>query len=326
MGVMAKPQLMSAPESSASGRTLQTLDRTTVRTNCAKAKISSTHDRAFGQHLTDHCIHHVGCSQKPNLEDALKALSEPRARLSLCQVCDKDFEIFLQRHWKAKNEVEVVASVIPMIMGERDDNSPLAMNQRFGKLKTLTNDIIPSAKPDFAFGALRDDLDPDIRNELDQFITPGGDIPILPNFFLEIKGPDGRPAVAAQQARYDGAIGARAMHSLQNCMRNEPIYDGYPYTFSAKYQDGHLVLYTHHLTAPITNEGRPEYHMTHLKSYALTCDRRTFIQGATAIRNLCDLAKRYRDAFINEANSRHSKNATASGQDKTTHLNSSKLS
>lgn len=324
--MMAKPQLMSAPEFSVSGRTFQTLDRTTVRTKCAKAKISSTHDRAFGQHLTDHCIHHVGCSQKPNLEDVIKALSEPRTRLSLCQVCDKDFEIFLQRHWEAKNEAEVVASVIAMIMGEQEDSSPLAMNQRFGKLKTLTNDIIPSAKPDFAFGALRDDLHPDIRNELDQFIIPGGDIPILPNSFLEIKGPDGRPSVATGQARYDGAIGARGMHSLQNWMRTEPIYDGYPYSFSSTYQHGHLVLYTHHLTAPITPKGRPEYHMTHLKSYALTCDRKAFIQGVTAIRNLCDLAKHYRDAFINDANSRHSKNATASGQDNKAHLRSSKLS
>lgn len=325
--MMAKPQLMSALESPATGRAFQTLDRKTVRTKCAKAKISSTHDRAFGQHLTDHCIHHVGCSQKPNLEDVLKALSEPRTRLSLCQVCDKDFEIFLQRHWKAKNEAEVVASVIPMIMGEREETSPVAMNKMFRNLEPLTNTTrIPLAKPDVCYGALLDDLDPSIRSELDQLIIPGGGIPILPNFFLEVKGPDGRPVVANQQVRHDGAIGARGMHSLQNHLRKVPIYDESAYSFSSTYQDGHLVLFTHHLTAPTTPGGRPEYHMTQLRSYALTSDRETFIQGVTAIRNLCDLAKHYRDEFINDANSRHSENATAAGQDNKTGLRCPKTS
>lgn len=326
IGAIAKPQLMSALESSALGRAFHTLRQTTVRTNYAKAKISTTHDRAFGQHLTDHGIHHIGCSQKPNLRDVLKALSTPRKRLPLCQTCDKDFEIFMQRHLKAKNEAEVVASVIPMIMGEREETSPVAMNKMFRNLEPLTNTTIPSAKPDFCYGALPDDLDSSIRSELGQFIIPGRGIPILPNFFLEVKGPDGRPFVANQQARHDGAIGARGMHSLQNHLRKEPVYDDRAYSFSSTYQDGHLVLFSHHLTSPTISEGRPEYHMTQLKSYALTCDRKTFMQGVTAIRKLRDLAKLYRDKFINDANSRHSDNAIASGQVKKTGLATPKTS
>lgn len=313
MGAMAKQQLMGALKSSVMGWAFQILDRTTIRTKCTKAKISSTHDRAFEQHLTDHGIHHVGCSQKPNLEDVLKALSlsDPSTTLSLSQ----DFEIFLQRHRKAKDEAEVVASVIPIIMGDLDERSHLAINKMFRKLDSLTDDTIPSAKPDFCCGALPDDLHPSIRNELDRLIIPKGDTPILPNFFLEVKGPDGRPSVATRQARHDGAIGARAMHSLQNHMQDEPIYDDNVYAFSSTYQDGHLVLFAHHLTAPTTPGGRPEYHMTQVKSFALTSDTETFTKGVTAFRNLCDLAKRHRDASIKDANSRH---AIASGQGKNT--------
>ncbi|KAK1141289.1 hypothetical protein N8T08_009192 [Aspergillus melleus] len=41
------------------------------------------------------------------------------------------------------------------------------------------------------------------------------DRPITPNFFVEVNDKDGSPAVLSLQALYDGALGARAMHSLQ---------------------------------------------------------------------------------------------------------------
>lgn len=56
------------------------------------------------------------------------------------------------------------------------------------------------------------------------------DKPLAPSFFMEVKGPDGSAAVATRQARYDGALGSRAIHSLQNYNEEEPLYDGTPYT------------------------------------------------------------------------------------------------
>lgn len=35
------------------------------------------------------------------------------------------------------------------------------------------------------------------------------DKPVAPNFYLEVKEPDGLAAMAQRQACYDGAIGAR---------------------------------------------------------------------------------------------------------------------
>ncbi|EEH22025.2 hypothetical protein PABG_04236 [Paracoccidioides brasiliensis Pb03] len=41
---------------------------------------------------------------------------------------------------------------------------------------------------------------------------------------LEAKGPDGPLAVAIRQACYDGAPGARGMHSLQSCLQDGPTF------------------------------------------------------------------------------------------------------
>lgn len=130
---------------------------------------------------------------------------------------------------------------------------------------------------------------------------------MAPNFFVEAKGPDGSAAVMLRQARYDGAVGARGMHSLQNYGQEEPVYDGNAYTYSSTYHGGTgtLQIYAHHATAPAAEGKRPEYHMTQINSYAITGERQTFVQGATAFRNSRDLAKQHRDTFIGDANARY---------------------
>ncbi|KAH8783453.1 hypothetical protein F5883DRAFT_360602, partial [Diaporthe sp. PMI_573] len=119
-------------------------------------------------------------------------------------------------------------------------------------------------------------------------------VPVAPNFFLKAKGPNGSAAVARQQACYDGAYGARAMHS----------YDGNARTYSSTYHagTGTLQLYAHHVTGPTTPGGRPEYHMTQLRTFGMTDTRDAFVEGATAFRNLRDRAREHRDGFIAAAN------------------------
>lgn len=153
--MMAKQRLTSALPFSSASRVFQSFAQTTIRIKCTRTKISSTHDPAFDQHLTNHCIHHVGFSQKPTLETVLKELSVPRPALSLSsQACNELFENFRRSNWQAKNEKHVVACVIPIIMDECEETSSLVMNKRFGKLHPLTDATIPSAKPDFSYGAL----------------------------------------------------------------------------------------------------------------------------------------------------------------------------
>lgn len=129
---------------------------------------------------------------------------------------------------------------------------------------------------------------------------------MVPNFFLEVKDTNGGARVAKRQAGYDGAIGARAMHALQNYSVEEPAFDGNAYTYSSTYHagTGTLQLYAHHPTPPTAPGGRPEYHMTPLRGYALTSDIDTFRRGATAFRNARDLAQTHRDSLIQAANAK----------------------
>ncbi|KAL2255945.1 hypothetical protein VTK26DRAFT_2445 [Humicola hyalothermophila] len=144
--------------------------------------------------------------------------------------------------------------------------------------------------------------------------TKHAGVPVVPNLFLEAKGPGGGADIALRQALHDRAIGARAIHALQNYGAEEPAYDGNAYTYTSTYHagTGTLQLHAHHVTPPTAPGGRPEYHMTKLRGFDMTDSRETFVQGATAFRNARDSAQRYRDRFIQAANERaHQSDADA---------------
>lgn len=305
------PPLRSALRSFLKSQPNWATDPRSTTTQSVNSTMSSTHDLNFGTHLTLFNIHPVWESQEPNLEGVYGTLAAPRSSLSLPQFSTQSFRTFQKSNLQAKNELDILEDVLPTILGTRDTNWPIARDMLFSHLEQLTDGTIPSAKPDFAYGALSEQLNPTIRTALSHFIAPGPVIPIVPNFFLEVKGPNGSAAINTWQACYDGAIGARAMHQLQNYKQEEPIYNAKPCAFSSTYHDGTLKLYAHHLTAPATHGGRPEYHMFQVKAYALTSDLETFIQGATAYRNLRDLAKQLRDATIEYANARYQQDAAA---------------
>lgn len=149
-------------------------------------------------------------------------------------------------------------------------------------------------------------LNTDEEGNLNKLIIPTkhASAPVAPNFFLETKAPSGGADVGLRQALHNGAIGARAIHTLQNYGAEEPPFDGNAYSYSSTYHDGTLKLYAHHVTSPTVPGGRPEYHMTQVRGFAMTSDRETFVQGATAFRNARDLAQMYRDNFIQAANAK----------------------
>ncbi|KAL8290965.1 hypothetical protein RB600_006440 [Gaeumannomyces tritici] len=301
---------MSSPRGRATASTNPTTFTSASGTNKSKKSITVYHP-AFDQHLTDHSIYPLRKSRKPREDDRrdiTEALTVPRPSLSPSKFSDSAFEEFENATLEAKDEEAVKANVIPTIAGVRRADHPCARDTVFGNLDPLTDGCIARAKPDLYYGAHPEDLNPCIRGELSHHIVPSTteDKPLVPNFFTEIKGPDGSAAVMQRQARYDGAIGARGIHSLQNYGNDEPVYDGRPYTFSSTYHGGTgtLQLYTHHMTEPTTPGGRPEYHMAQAGSYAITHSRETFVQGATAFRNARDVAKQYRDSFIRAANER----------------------
>ncbi|RSM19190.1 hypothetical protein CDV31_001866 [Fusarium ambrosium] len=285
-----------------------------------KKKKSTPYNRDFDLHLTDHAIHPAWKSREPDLEDLTATLAVPRPSLSPSHFSDGAFKAFKKTNLRAKDEADVLANVIPTILGPSQTSRFCARDTVFTNLEPLTDGKIAAPKPDIYFGAYPDQLARSARNELAGHIVPSTmlDKPIAPNFFLEVKGPDGNAAVATRQARYDGAVGSRAMHSLQNYGEKEPKYDNNAHTFTSTYHDGQLKLYAHHVTAPATEGGRPEYHMTQLRTFGMTDTRETCVEGMGALRNTLDLAERRRNDFIRAANVRTTQMVAAAGQERTT--------
>lgn len=213
-----------------------------------------------------------------------------------------------------------MSTVIPIICGSTDTKIPNKQKVLFTELQPITNEDAVKPKPNFFDGAQLRDITLEVRKDVASTVIPTKhpSVPVAPNFFLEVKGPRGSPVVARRQACYAGAYGARAMSTMQAYdSETEPTYDGNAHTYSSTYCSGTLSLYAHHATAPTTFGGRPEYHMTQLRSFSMDT-RQTFIAGATAFRNARDLAKRHRDGFIQAANARASEAELVAAQDDVT--------
>jgi hypothetical protein len=281
----------------------------------SKSKKSTTpYDRGFEQKLVDGGVYPDEYeypdgrvpSPPDNWEEFNQRLMQPRPSLSPSQFSDEAFRKFKRANAHAFKEKQVTTSVIPIIEGEIRDAKCVAGDIPFTNLDHLTDGTLAPGKPDLFYGARPEQLDRRIRDELSGSIIPSTqeDLPMAPNFFLAVKGPDGSAAVAKRQACYDGALGARGMQSLQLYGQDEPVYNKNAYTITSTYHDGQLKMYTTHIIPPAGPGKPPEYQMTQLNTWGLTGNANTFRQGATAFRNGRDLAKEWRDKLVSAANER----------------------
>ena len=244
---------------------------------------------------------------KPNnWEEINKRLSQPRPSLSPSKFSEEAYEKFVQADAGAFKDKQVTTSVIPIIEGEVRDAKCVSGGILFNNLDHLTDGTLAPGDPDLYYGARPEQLDRRVRDELNGHIIPStqDDLPIAPNFFLAVKGPDGTAAVARRQACYHGALGARGIHSLQSYKQDDPVYSNNAYIITSIYNDGTLKMYTSHPIQPDSPGSRPEYYMNQLKAWAMTSDLETFRHGATAFRNARDWTKEKRDESINAANAK----------------------
>ncbi|KAI1820135.1 hypothetical protein F4861DRAFT_533893 [Xylaria intraflava] len=257
------------------------------------------YDWAFQQHLINHGI-----------------MERPRASLSPTHFTQEDFDAFMQADADASKEWQVMSAVIPIIEGEVEDGKCLSGQIPFSNLDCLTDNTLVAGNPDRYYGALLEQLNQQLQEKLNKRIIPSTqkDLPIAPNFFLAVKGPDGSLPVAARQACYDGALGARGMHSLQTYGKALE-FDNNAYTLTSTYQSGNLRMYTSHLVPPANPTARPEYVMTQVGAYALNHNHNSFRTGASAYRNARDWAKQTRDEAIQAANEAFARNASAHAPD-----------
>jgi hypothetical protein len=127
--------------------------------------------------------------------------------------------------------------------------------------------------------------------------------PLLPNFFVETKGPAGKPLEMKLQITQDLAAGARGMHEMQS-YGQEPVYDSNAYTIGATYHSGtgSLKLYAIHPTPLVDPNVQPEYHTTQIDSFDLTGNPNSCRQGIATFRNAQDGAREQMGNFITYAN------------------------
>ncbi|KAK5202398.1 hypothetical protein LTR47_011785 [Exophiala xenobiotica] len=134
-------------------------------------------------------------------------------------------------------------------------------------------------------GAQPSAIHPCVRSDLGPYIIPSKadtSRPAAPNFFVEGKSAQGRADVTKRQGQIDGAIGARAMHKLQNYRAAEPEHDNKAHSFSSTYHVGTSTLQHDPSSQASESPGEPRYHMIKLKGFDVTSDKETFVKGATA--------------------------------------------
>ncbi|KAF2419701.1 hypothetical protein EJ08DRAFT_621137 [Tothia fuscella] len=282
-------------------------NRSSALDSNTKATTYSSKDPAFEQKLIDNRIYTLAHDdvEPDNLEEIEETLKQRRRSLSHSRFSRKKFRHFRQQNNEAMTEAEVTSHVIPIIIGKANILS--GRNQQFNNLEPL-GDHISLPQPDYFNGSRLTDIQPKVRNELNHYIIPTSSQHrlALPNFFMEVKGPDGKLPEATRQVTQDLAAGARGMFKMQSYGLEEPVFDNKAYTFASSYHSGNgtLQLFAMHPTKPKTANSRPEYHTTLIDAYCLIGNADTCRQGITAWRNLLDLAEGMRVETIASANKR----------------------
>jgi len=241
---------------------------------------------------------------KPNNLHELKAcLSRSRSSQS-SEPGSPIFEEYQTLNNDAQSEMAVMIDVIPHLAGSLK-HVPHGYNTEF----TITehfNPVLSNPKPDVYFGTFAHHIDHKVRVDLKDYIQPTANpsLPMAPNFFLETKGPNGSVIVATRQAVYDGAIGAQAMHRLQNYDREVPIFDNNAYTMTSTYH-AEAGTYRVFATHPQQDDaGNTHYYTQEIKLYGMTSDAEEYGRGKTAMRNAREWTEQQRNRLIQMANER----------------------
>ena len=265
---------------------------------------SNAYDINFMTQLARVGVQPINREHEPaNIDEWKRRLAQPRAALSSENFSEGQHRKFLRAMDSAVGEGKVILQVFPTILGDAeylsDVNRPCNNWEAFGN----ANLVIP--QPDYLEGARQSAQNEEVRHRLGPIIMPFAayEALFLPNFFTEAKGLRGTLDVAQRQACYDGALGTRGMHVLQNVGSEETMFDENAYTITSTYLGGLLKLFLHHITPPKSSKSMPEYHMTPLKVWTLE-DYDSFREGVSWYQNARDVADEYRQQFLEAAEAR----------------------
>jgi hypothetical protein len=153
-------------------------------------------------------------------------------------------------------------------------------------LDHLTDGTLVPGNPNIYYGTRPEQLDRLVRDELSDYIISStrDDRPIAPSFFSAMKGPNGSETVAHRQASYNGALGARGMHSLPSYGQEETVFDNNTCKTTSIYTIGVLMMFTSHSSKPASPGNQREYFTNKLNIWWHDWQHSTFPTSATAYR------------------------------------------
>lgn len=251
--------------------------------------------------------HHVP-PEPTNLDQIEKALARRRKSLTSADAIELGHRCLVKCAREESERAWWMAGGPITMMGEHDHDFKWDAGVTFNNLEPLTKNLLIDGKPYIFDSASEEEVDESVLDGLNKLIVPTtyGLGPVAPNFFFETRRPNASSYVADLQAMHHGALGARAMHSLQNYGLESWVYDNRAYTLTSTYHGGTLKIYAHHVVASVSKgPGCSKYFMTEVGTYGIL-KRKGFVEGITAFRNARDLAKSLRDQLIQEANARAS--------------------
>ncbi|PQK14580.1 hypothetical protein BB8028_0005g01110 [Beauveria bassiana] len=242
-----------------------------------------------------------------NLPEINKILSERRNYLQPPGLDEADFISFANDN-NFPHRLEPMRAIIPTIIGPKTDEQ--VSEKRF-HIEPIGDIPFIHPAPDIFDCARRYDLHGDIYRGLYRRVIParvyaGKSDPAVPNWFLEARVYASNMEECKRRICFVSAYGARAMHALQNYGRRaeEKVYDGNAYTFSVVYvaESRCLEVFAHHMARAAN--GQEQYFMTKLCEFNMVESKDTFEKGIIAVRNVRDLARKYRGEVIKFANDR----------------------
>jgi hypothetical protein len=284
---------------------------TTTNTTTTATKSSRPKDANYQQKLIDGHAFPYGYKfpdgRKPPLpnewDELNRRLAQPRPSLSPSRFSGEEYEKFVEEDAGALNEDAVKDTVLPAMLRAMGASDGAQKNVLFTNMDPLVPGI-SQAKPDYYYGAPPELIHQQVREDLSGYIIPSTSthFPALPNLSMEAKGPLGTNREALLQACHVGAIGTRAMHSLENYRQDVPQYHGKVTSISSTYNGGTLKLYGHSAAQPDGAATQPHYYMHQMRGFLMTDSKDIFLQGATAFKNARDWAQESRRTAIAHAN------------------------
>lgn len=148
-----------------------------------------------------------------NLKEIRQLLSRRRPSLDANRFTEVDFDMFHMRMIEGMSKGDVTQKLIPLLEGNSHTVIANSRGNLFTNMRSMTDGLTPMPLPDFWDGVPATAVETPVKDALGNYIIPtesGDRVPIVPNFFLEVKRAGSSVAVVDRQALNDGVYGARA--------------------------------------------------------------------------------------------------------------------